>query len=122
MQYELALKCSTCNARLTFFNEQPEWVVDREQIEADLQRAREYVERTPRTSCLVSPSVPLVGWRPVGGNEGFGATFADREMFVCQPDENDYRYVECPACGGRAYIGSDEPGTPMEVVCERRDD
>lgn len=100
--FKLNLICEDCRAVIKFDNEVPEWKDERLEIEQKINEAKEFVAKHPTVDpndeefFLNKPELVAVNW-------------ITRKTFVLENEfdfESDMRYVDCPACGGKARIGS----------------
>lgn len=89
MTYSVSVQCQDCKAVIRFENEKPEWKDLSEEIEA----ARKWVEENPEYK--EGMTLPRFVYR----------YFLDPDRLLAMGPGYE-QYIECPACGGEAPMGS----------------
>ena len=103
LTYTLKLRCSRCNSDIAITgnkDDKVQWRIDGK-ITAMLTKARRWIAKHPKSHELrygesVNPPIPdeLEAYVGVNINMTFYLHF------------REFHFIDCPACGGRAYLGS----------------
>lgn len=93
IHWTLTLLCSACGAAIRFEDERPDWKEDAALL-AEIAAAERWAAEHPKADHRTARP------RLVAIVSVFGHTAAQHP---------ETRYVACPACGGKAYMGSGGP-------------
>jgi hypothetical protein len=103
MRWNLKLTCNTCRANIIFEDERPKWRVDNEPILAVNGAARARVDGAEPVTAPCAATATGHRRRPT--------VQALAKVDETPPGRTEgRRYVACPACDGRVYLGEKETG------------
>lgn len=94
MTFTVRVACGDCGAVITYRDEPPPWQED-EEHKRQLEIARAFVEKHPYLDDMYHTRPALVG-----------VNILTLKTYV-KEDDVPPRFVICPSCGGRAYMGDD---------------
>lgn len=121
--YKLNLVCSRCSAEITISGNSTDkikWRIDG-RIAAAQSKARRWISKNPKVKRIENYTVldPIIpdDLRPyvTRSATSFANALLGYSGLEFHPVYHEYHYQECPACGGRVYLGS-AVSPPKEVV------
>lgn len=122
--YKLNLVCSRCSAEITISgnnNDKIKWRVDG-RIAAAMSKARRWIVKNPKVKrienyTVVDPIVPddIRPFITRTTAPTFAGALLGYQGLEFHPVYHEYHYQDCPACGGRVYLGS-AISPPKEVT------